>query len=200
MKKHLFLLAIVLSLTSCKQLLLTAYGVTAPQIESYATLSNYADKKGMNMAGKLCAPKDSSQLYLLFEKSSVPDALIFNANGHFVDYRENPESCNAGIDAFIEGLATNDTLQVDNTILASDLLQRLIMLPNKQAVTFDGSYDYTIVMTWLKWTGRTTPDHIIPWQASIARAEKNGLTIRTLYLNLDFMDYMGFENPSVELE
>ena len=183
------------------QLFLAAYGVSAPQIESYASLSEYADKKGMNMAGKLCAPKDSTQLYLLFEKSSVPDALIFNANGHFVDYRETPESCNAGIDAFIKGLATNDTLNIDDTTLASDLLERLIMLPNKQAVTFDGSYDYTIIMTWLKWTGRTTSNHIIPWQESIAMAESEGLKIRAMYLNLDFLDYMGFENePETKLE
>ena len=132
MKKYILLLAIVSSLTSCMQLFLAACGVSAPQIESYASLSEYADKKGMNMAGKLCAPKDSTQLYLLFEKSSVPDALIFNANGHFVDYRETPESCNAGIDAFIKGLATNDTLNIDDTTLASDLLERLISYPTNK--------------------------------------------------------------------
>ncbi len=199
MKNPLVLLAIALSFTSCTDLLLTAYGVKAPQIESYTSLSYYASQKGLNMAGRLCAPKDSTQLYHLFEISSVPDALIFNDKGQFVNYRETPESCNSSIDGFIEGLAHNDSLQANDTILAHDLLKRLVMLPNKESISFDNSYDYTIIMTWLKWTGRTTPNHIIPWQAAIAKAEKDGLSIRTLYLNLDFMDFMGFENePEVK--
>lgn len=51
MKNLLVLLAIALSLTSCTDLLLTAYGVKAPQIESYTSLSYYANQKGLNMAG-----------------------------------------------------------------------------------------------------------------------------------------------------
>ncbi len=73
------------------------------------------------------------------------------------------------------------------------MLERLVLLPNNKAITFDSTYDYTIVMTWLKWTGRTTPEHIIAWQASIEKAEKDGLKIRDLYLNLY---YMGFESDT----
>ncbi|MDA9897968.1 hypothetical protein N9D69_00155 [Flavobacteriales bacterium] len=163
MKQIILTLIVFFSLTSCTRILVKFYGLKNPEIEKYTSLSKYALKKNMNMEGNIYAPKDSINFYHFKNFFFVPDAIIFNANGHFVDYRETPESCNAGIDAFIKGLATNDTLNIDDTTLASDLLKRLIMLPNKQAVTFDGSYDYTIVMTWAKWSGRVVPNHIIPW-------------------------------------
>jgi hypothetical protein len=199
MKKLLPLLLVFLLFSSCYRVLLLTMEVKSPKIETHQSLIKYLDKYHLN-SEQIYAAKDSISMMNLWA-NGFTEAVIFNKDGFFVDYREEPESCNAGIDAFIEYLPKNQDIEIDQKYHADSLLQQIVLLNDMTSVPFDNSYDYTIVLTWVKFAGKVIPQHFKPWEESIQIAETNGLKIRRVYLNLDFMDYMGYEgDPEITVE
>ena len=130
---------------SCNRVLLRAFGVRSPQIETHQSLKSYIEKNDL-IIHEICAAKDSTRLMQLF-KIGFPEAVIFNQSGYFVDYRDSTESCNAGVDVFIAYLPQNQELDFDLNYHADSLFQKFATLPAMNPMIFDSSYDYTIVMT-----------------------------------------------------
>lgn len=183
--------------SNCKFALKKVYGITKPKLEDDASLNKFLRKMDIQN-NQIYTFKNMDSLHKFYsEGSGFPEAFFFNQQGFFIDYRETPTSCNAGIKNFIADLKSHSQDRLDtNKIIYSHTVR--LADKNKQAVVFEQlpKTEFYVVMYWAKFGGKTN-DKVLDWEKAIAEGRKKGLSITTIYVSCDYQKNWGITKKDI---
>jgi len=113
------------------------------------------------------------------------------------------KGCTQTIDNFINDSLDNEEAMnrflidsTDNTFASyqSDIIQ----LEKMQAVEFEPNYDFTVLITWTKWSGSLIlKQYTKKWFNTMT---EKGYKVRPIFLSIDYMEHTGVTVDDVELE
>lgn len=185
MKTYLpFLILILLLNTGCLTVVKKIYGIKKPQIESSSSLKKSARKIGFKTS-YLYTVSDSFYLTRL-KGLKLPDAMIFDDSGRYIEYRSNDSVCNAGLFDFIPQLRKDG---IYNRTSKTDLKSEFNKLRDLegQKIEIPNGYDFYVLVDWAVWIGRLNKDHSKVWE-ELALENKN-CRIAFIAVNMDFQKW-----------
>lgn len=187
MKKKIMAVAFCSLFFSCKSTLKTIKGIKDPKIETYSATKKYLYKKDMDTA-RVVYFKDFNSFAQASKKRllQVPNALFFDKDGNFVDYRKSATDCNAKVDDFIQDLNTFNEAKKDATKTIADLKQ-LVVGANKNLLS-EKPGEITVFITWAKFAGTLNKEKAFDWVKLLEAAKQKGLNVNYYLLNCDFQE------------
>lgn len=193
--KHftLLLLTVLLVLTtSCKYLLIKSEGIRQPKIENYESLSKFLLSKGIDTSEILCF-KDTLALNIYYRNDfKIPDALFFNREKKFVDYRTSVTDCNGMVSVFIGNIdSINLKEPIEEKILDSYLNNLVLEKTGQKFMLENQRYDAYMVVYWAKYLGKVNKRKVYDWQELAKKANQNGEKIRMILVSVDYQEFWG---------
>ena len=191
---YFLLISTVISCSYFKEKLI---GVKQPKIENFQTLKEFTEPHGFD-ASDLYAPIDSIA-WKKFLKIGMPQVLFFNSQGHRIVIK----GCTQTFDDFINDSLDNkeamNRQRIDSTVNTFSFYQPdIIQLQSMTPPQFEPNYDYTIVITWAKWTGKLMfKQYPKKWYNRIV---EKGYRVRPILLTLDYMEHTGMTVEGVEFK
>lgn len=187
MKKKIIAVAFCSLFFSCKSTLKTIKGIKDPKIETYSATQKYLYKKDMDTA-RVVYFKDFNSFAQASKKRllQVPNALFFDKDGNFVDYRKSATDCNAKVDDFIQDLNTFNEAKKDTTKTIADLKQ-LVVGANKNLLS-EKPGEITVFITWAKFAGTLNKEKAFDWVKLLEAAKQKGISVNYYLLNCDFQE------------
>ncbi len=185
MKNGLFIFLVLL--VSCKSTLKTIKGIKDPKIETYSATKKYLYKKDMDTA-RVVYFKDFNSFALASKKKllQVPNALFFDKNGNFVDYRKTTSDCNAKVDGFIQDLNSFAHAKKDSTKTITDL--KVLLVGSNKNLLMEKKADITVFITWAKFAGALNKEKAFDWVKLLEAAKQKGINVNYYLLNCDFQE------------
>lgn len=186
MKNALIATVFLLSLVSCKTVLLKVKGVKDPKMETYASTKKYLSRNDIDTS-RVVYFKDLNSFGYASKKKllSIPNVLFFDKKGFFVDYRKSPSDCNAKVGGFIDDLDSFQSFKSDSTRTITDF-KKLIVDPNKRLTTEKS--DIVVFVMWTKWSGALNKEKAFDWLRLLEEAKQKGISVNYYLLNCDFQE------------
>lgn len=187
MKKKIITVVFCSLFFSCKSTLKTIKGIKDPKIETYSATQKYLYKKDMDTA-RVVYFKDFNSFAQASKKRllQVPNALFFDKDGNFVDYRKSATDCNAKVDDFIQDLNTFNEAKKDTTKTIADLKQ-LVVAANKNLLS-EKPGEITVFITWARFAGTLNKEKAFDWVKLLEAAKQKGISVNYYLLNCDFQE------------
>jgi hypothetical protein len=172
-------------LVSCQPIMKKLYGIKKPDVENEKTISKKLLKYKLDTSSVVTV--SSKEFLNVINGQSIPDGLLYDGNGKYIEYRQTDSSCNAGLFQFIPELNLTDKYNqpdsVDNLFTKlnkfRDLKGNMLELPEKA--------DFYLVIYWTVWTGKLNKNHVKIWE-DLALNNKN-CKIKVIKVNLDIQEY-----------
>jgi len=177
---------VVLVVTNYKTMLLWYFDIKEPKVESCETIKKYLKNKNWDF-GQTFIFKDSLLLSEYFKKNpNIPDAKFFNNERKFINYKETPESCNAGVKYFLKSLDSTKKSNKFSRTLEEELLG-VVNCSTFKSISVDSlKYDYYVVFYWAKFIGDLNKTKVFDWKIHIDNLNKDKPgTIKAIYVNCD---------------
>lgn len=196
MRKLIICLAL-LQLSSCQELAKLVTGFKNPKIENSQSIKNFIVDNDLD-EGINVMPKDKksyAQLLLMFNKK-LPEAVLFDRNGNELLYKENEESCNAGLFKIIPSLMPESTLKKGNRNLAKLINNYTVPISGTSPLMNDDS-DFYLIINWAKFVGKKNKDHVLEWE-KLAQSNKK-TKIKVIKLNMDFREGWNLTNEDIKI-
>lgn len=196
MRKLIICLAL-LQLSSCQELAKLVTGFKNPKIENSQSIKNFILDNDLD-EGINVMPKDKksyAQLLLMFNKK-LPEAVLFDRNGNELLYKENEESCNAGLFKIIPSLMPESTLRKGNRNLAKLINNYTVPISGTSPMMNDDS-DFYLIINWAKFVGKKNKDHVLEWE-KLAQSNKK-TKIKVIKLNMDFREGWNLTNEDIKI-
>lgn len=172
------------------------YGVHSPRVENAKSLLKTARKYELDTSH--IATLDSKEFpHLLKEfRNSIPEAMIFDKQGRYIEYKANDSACNAGLFSFIPALDKNTKYTPDDKRMLKD---RMGMLKDIHGKALPASFlnpdaDFYVLISWAAFTGRLNKDHVHAWQNLAEHNTK--AKIQVIEVNFDLQQWW----PKPELD
>lgn len=185
--KQLLILALIVSLVSCRPIMLKLYGIKNPDVENRKTILKKARKFGLDTAN-IVTVKSGDFLKTVKAAGGIPDAAVFNSEGAYLEYRATDTSCNAGLFGFIPELRPDGTY---NKTGKTSLSKEAATWNDLNGKAFDRANlkpaDFYVLIYWTVWTGRLNKDHVKVWE-NLAKQNKQA-RVEVIKVNLDFQEY-----------
>ena len=194
-----FIFFILLIHFSCSFYLRKMYSIHSPKIKTQNSTLAYLQKHNATTDFLLIA-KDTTDLNnTLNVLKSFPDAYFYNKDGYFLDYRETPTSCNAGVSVFIDGLKNASQQISDTTRTLNAMLLNKINLNTQSSFSTNDlpKADYYVLITWAEYMGKLNKEKSFDWLTHIHEANQQGITIVPILLNLDYYDFWGISQKDL---
>jgi len=186
MKKLFTISAILILFSSCQAIMKKMYGIKDPDIENERSIKKVAAKYKLDQENIVTV--NSTDFLKELRGKSIPDVAIFDANGHYIEYRQTDTSCNAGLFKFIPELNLQGVYNKTGSTNLQAELTKLRDLSGNALKATEGS-DFYILIYWTVWTGKLNKDHVKIWE-DLAVNNKN-CKIKILKVNLDLQEYWG---------
>lgn len=172
----------------CSRVLKASYGIKNPKIETEESVKNYLHKNNI-VPDNLVIFNSLQSWDAAREKKAmtIPDAMFFNADGKFVNYKKSASDCNAKIDGFISDLKNLNNEPFDKSREFITLSNLLIDYDNNPVV-FEKGYDGYVFITWCIYIGKLNKEKAFDWVNLIEKANKEGVKIKYYLVNVDFQD------------
>lgn len=184
-EKLLLIIIVLISFAGCKPILMKMYGIKKPAIETEASIKNYAFQIGLDTFNIVSVNADDFRKTL--SKRGVPEGLIFDKSGNYLEYKESDTSCNAGLFIYIPELNSNGSYNRSVKYNLTEEVSSLRNLKGQAIQEFNSSeYDFLLFIYWAKWVGKLNKDHVKEWQ-QLALDNKNA-KIKTILINLDIQE------------
>jgi hypothetical protein len=197
MKGVLIAFCVVAALAGAYQIFIKAYKahmvklyeLRDPKVENEQTLLATAAKYQLNKAALVTvAPAGFRQLTNDFGHG-LPEALIFDKQGNYIEYKATDKSCNAGLLGFIPALDKNGRYKMTAKTTLSAEMSRLRDLRGGQ---LPGTYlnpdvDYYILVSWAAFAGMLNKDHVKAWESLAANNIK--AKIQMIEVNRDVQQW-----------
>lgn len=196
MKKQIILLSLcsVVFLSGCSILARIVIGIKNPKIETKESLSGFLKKIGTPIETFYVCKDSISFMSMMKTVPGIPEAEFFDCNGNFIPYKKSAESCNAGIDSFLNQLMLNKTFATSFENINSRLVN-LLDIQTNEALSLKQlpKSDYYVLLYFAKFTGvKMNKEHINIWIDEIEKQNQNSnLKMTYLLVSLDFMEFWG---------
>ena len=184
MRKIIVIGIAVLGLVGCKAIAMKMNGMTDPQLENAQTIREKAHAFGMDTTNIVTVYSKDFPNEL--KRSGIPDALIYDRNGNYIEYRATDTSCNAGLFQFIPDLKLNTTYNQPAAISLDELWKKYRDLNGNMLAAVEPA-DFYVLIYWTAWSGKLNKDHVKIWE-DLAKANTN-CSIKVIKVNLDLQDY-----------
>lgn len=178
-------LFLIIFFTGCKAILMKMYGVKKPEIENAKSVIDYAIKIGLDTSN-IVAIRNVDD-FGKFYKRGLPEGIIFDSSGDYIEYKQSDTSCNAGLFPFIKSLKKNESYRKSDEFNLKNELNLLSTLQGQPLKPLYNDYDFLFLIFWVKWEGKLNKDHVLVWQ-NLA-ANNNNAKIKTILVNLDVQEY-----------
>jgi len=187
----------------CSKIALIIAGVEKPKPETTESLRGFLNTIGC-VPKEFYITKDSIALIQLFKmQSSFPDAEFFDSNGFFLPYNENTENtCNAGIDRFIDQLAANKIMSTSLDNIQARL-NCIINAHTHEKISFSElpRSDYYVIFYFTKWIGKkVNKEHLTSWVNQISLLDEGNYKMTYLIVSADYMSDWGVSPPKLKFK
>ena len=180
----LLVLVTAFTFTGCNFILKKMYGIKNPDVESEKTILKFARKKQLHNDNIVTV--NSNDYLAVIKGQSIPEAIVFDSNGQFIEYKQTDTSCNAGLFKFIPELNKNTKYnQPEHVNLQTELSKFRDLKGSK--LEPGSAADFYVLIYWAVWTGKLNKDHVKVWE-DLAYANKNAI-IKVIKVNLDMQEY-----------
>ncbi len=199
MKNLLIFCFVLLTCSACQRVLLKAYGIEQPQLESYHSLKSFLDDYAIE-SEEIYVFKDTTTFNQFLKKGvSLPDANFFNKNKYFVDYKTKNSSCNGEVGGFIEQLGNIDLLPNDSQIRLDGLVDGLVNAETNKDFSYEkkAPADAYIVIYWAKYLGKLNKTKILDWETKLRSINPSETKVRLIKVNVDFQDFWGIDEKDI---
>ncbi|KGO96243.1 hypothetical protein Q767_08305 [Flavobacterium enshiense DK69] len=167
--------------------MLTIKGVKGPKLETYTTTKRYLIKNNIDTSRVVYYKNLNSYVYAAKKRYlSIPNAMFFDKDGNFVDYRKNPSDCNAKVEGFIEELSAFKEAKKDSTKTLFEL-KKLLASSNNKALNEEPA-DVTVFITWARYVGTLNKEKAFDWVKLLEEAKQKGVSVNYYLLNSDFQE------------
>ena len=186
MRKNIVLLTTVslLSLASCKPVLLKLYGIKDPEIENERGIKRKALKFNLD-TGNIVSVNSADFLKEL-SKQGIPEAAVYDREGRYIEYRQTDTSCNAGLFKFIPELDPAAEYRMPDSLTLSSEFKKFRDLKGRIIPAPEGA-DFYLLIYWTVWTGKLNKDHVKIWEDQALQNKK--AKIKVVKVNLDIQEY-----------
>jgi hypothetical protein len=186
-KTILALIFVIALSTRCRPVMLKLYGIKDPDIENRKTILKKAQKFGLDTTN-IVTVKSAEFLKTLKEADGIPNAMVFDSSGSYIEYRATDTSCNAGLFGFIPDLKRDG---VYNKTGKTSLIEELKKWNDLNGMPFDKTVlkpaDFYVLIYWNVWTGKLNKDHVKAWE--ILAKKNQQAHIEVIKVNMDFQEY-----------
>ncbi|UOE40595.1 hypothetical protein MTP09_11895 [Chryseobacterium suipulveris] len=196
--KRIIMLFCLLALVSCQQIGKTIFGFKDPKLENPQNIKMYLDQNKMQHGDNyLCKDKKAfSDIIKVFYKR-IPEAILFDKNGNELIYKEDSESCNAGLFRVIPNLDANTKLKTGTHNIQQLITDFTIPLESESMHVMNDS-DYYLMINWAIFVGNRNVDHVSAWQELAENNRK--VKIKVVKLNMDFQDGWGLTEKEIQFK
>lgn len=185
-KKLIYILALVILVTSCSPIIKLYMGVKKPKIENEKSLTKYLEKKGLQ-TDNLYALDMTDYQYLDRIVNGAPDIMIFTSDGKLIKYKPDT-SCNASAFGFLETVDPKMKFDYIDSVSFEDCFSRLRDLNGKPVVIQKSeNIDFYLIIFWARFIGRLNKDHVKIWEEQ-ALNNKNA-KIKVFKVNKDMQEW-----------
>lgn len=181
----LVILIFILTSSGCKQILLRMYGIKKPKIENEISIKRKALKFGLDTSN-IISVCDADFLKTLKEANGIPNAIIFDGKGNYIEYRQTDTSCNAGLFKFIRELNPATAYNKPAKLTLNEYISKYRDLKGNRLNNLKPA-DFYLVIFWTVWTGKLNKDHVKIWEQQ-AKNNKNA-KVEIIKVNLDLQKY-----------
>lgn len=183
--KILLQLLILLSLNSCKTVMMKYYGASDPKLETNTTIEKYLHKKKIDESD-LFKVKSFKSFLAFSTNVMTPNGFFYNKNGYFIDYNQTPKMCNADVGKFILDLK-NINQEESKTKNLKEVIQYLCD-KNGNDLKFEEGYDVYVLITWAKFVGKLNKEKSFEWLDIIKKTDFDGLKVKYYLVNVDIQE------------
>lgn len=186
MRNNIFIAIFFLTiLTSCKSSLKKKYEIKDPKIETELSIKSFLNSKKIDTSNvyifkSLMTYSIASQKKLL----SVPDAIFYNKEGNFVNYKKSASDCNGKIDSFLSDLKSFSEIESDETNKIDNFIK---FLKDGDKIK-KNLKEVNVFITWAIFTGKLNEEKAFEWIRLINDAKKQGVSINYFLVNCDFQE------------
>lgn len=186
-KKLLLGLALILTLSSCKQIILWKYGITRPKEETPESLLVFLAK--MNQpADEIYIFKDSVSYLRCMDDSifhkNILNSMFFTKDG-ILDKFKDSSLCQWSGGYYIKSLRNDTIYHINKSYRYQDILSEFRPLKDQQRpLNADSVYDFIALVTWGKFAGKLNERQFITDDFAASNYHSR---IRVIFLDCDVM-------------
>ncbi|OJV54053.1 MAG: hypothetical protein BGO31_11850 [Bacteroidetes bacterium 43-16] len=168
-------------LLSCKPLMLKMYHIKKPAVESKVSILKTALRYGLDTTDMYTvAAKD---FLGTFSARPLPDILVFDSAGNYIEYRNADTYCNGVLFDFIPSLHPEGIYPKAGTTTLQEEMKKLRDIDGHELSTALEKADFYLLIYWTVWMGKLNKDQVKVWE-QLARQNKKS-NIKVLKVNLD---------------
>ena len=160
LRNKVLLIVIALTLTNCKQIAFTLYGIHKPREVSSKKLERKIEKYGLQADYNLALNKEGFMKYL-GQDFSVNELLIYNQKGKLI-LPKDTNSCSSVTDQFVEYYKDSSLVNYVDTTGHNFFNQYFVNFDGSKA-TIDNDKPYLAVVYWASYTGRLNRNLSAKW-------------------------------------
>ena len=184
MKRIFFLPAALLLFISCKPLLLKMYHIKQPAVENRSSILKSAQRYGLDTAGIYTV--SAKDFPATFSGRPLPDILVFDSSGNYIDYRDTGNYCNGVLLDFIPSLHPEGAYSKTGKTTLQEELEKLRDLNGQEISAPLAKADFYLLVYWSVWLGKMNRNQVKVWE-ELARQNKKS-NIKVLKVNLDLQE------------
>lgn len=172
------------------------YGLREPRMENEHTITESAQKHGLNRQFiTTVAESDYASLFKEFG-NSIPEAMIFDRQGNYIEYKDSAKACNAGLFKFIPALTRQNNYKIIRECYLNEEISKLRTIDGQPLPGnyLDTTADYYIFLSWAAYVGKLNEDHVKIWQD--LSAQNPNAKIQVVEINFDTQQWWQRQNEN----
>lgn len=186
-------------LTSCTPIILKIIGAKQPEIESFESIKNYANKWQVNQDSIYLVKEDYT--LSMFSGPKINQKLLFDKNGYSIDLTKvwKKADCKGNIYTLLKGLGKITYAERDSTMLLTETINQAFHIDSKIAPPLDSESDYYVVFYWNCYMGpENNKSEIETLRKYIA--ENTRIKTQLILINSDMYEGVDWEQKDKEIK
>ncbi len=179
--RKIVLFALLLSLTSCKQMILFVYGIHNPRVVSAEEIEKNIKKYKLNADYNIVLSEEGFLKYYS-ENYSINELFIYTQNGKLV-LPKDTNTCSSNTQKFVQYYNDSSLVNYADTTELNSFNQYFMNLDGSK-VTIATEKPYVAVVFWASYTGRLNKDLSANWVGEL----KKDKDILVVCVNLDVQE------------
>lgn len=184
MKKTLFLFVALLLFISCKPLMLKMYHIKKPAVENKVSILKTALRYGLDTVDMYTVAAE--EFLGTFSTRPLPDILVFDSAGNYIEYRNADTYCNGVLFDFIPSLYPEGAYQKTKKTSLQEELKKLRDIDGHELSSPLEKADFYLLVYWTVWLGKLNKNQVKVWEQLAGQNKKSN--IKVLKVNLDIQE------------
>lgn len=165
------------------------WGIHEPRVETTASILKAASRYELNKGSIVTVSPDGFSTIMNDFHHGIPEGMIFDRQGQYIEYKLTDSACNAGLFGFIPSLnaAKKYNSKSELTLNREMAMLRTIEGAALPAGYIDTTADFYLLISWASFTGRLNKDHVKKWQ-ELAKSNAKA-KLQVVLVNVDVQQW-----------